>query len=197
MLAPLKTLFRWATGGWPYVGPVRPAKEAPLTAPIDWEGKPADQVATLHREMTTGMGFQQQELAGFDQKVSLLLTTIGVLIGLGLSGAGSLGKSGVAHGFFYAGLLLLLVGLVAGFAGYRPRRVEVVPLPTGLFPASVDDSVSLLLGLEIEGMAAAFVANQEVRGVKLVYLTLTLRLLVAGATVLALGYGIGVSGTLK
>ena len=193
----LMSVIRWATGGWPYRRAAISGSEAPLAAPIDWETKPSEQVATLHREMAAGMGFQYQELSGFDQKVSLLLTTIGVLLGLGLAGAGSLGRSGLAHGFFDFGLLLLLIGLVAGIAGYRPRHVEVVPSPAGLFPAFVDDSSNLILGSEIEGMATAFAENQTVRGVKLTYLTLTLRLLVAGATLLALGYGTGISGMLR
>jgi len=143
------------------------------------------------------MGFQLNELAGFDQKVSLLLTTIGVLLGLGLSGASHLGPSGLAPAAFYAGLLALLVGLVSAIAGYRPRRVEFTPAPLGICPGLVDASASLLLGIEIDGMEVAFKANMGVREIKLAYLHLTLRLLVVGAALLALGYGIGVSGTLR
>ncbi len=191
------SMVRWATGGWPYHTTAAARSEAPLALPIDWETKPGEQVATLHREMAVGMGFQYQELTGFDQKVSLLFTTIGVLLGLGLAGASSLGTSSLAHGFFATGLLLLVIGLVTGIAGYRPRHVEAVPSPAGLFPASIDDSSNLILGSEIEGMAIAFTENQTVRGVKLAYLTLTLRLLVFGAALLALGYGTGISGTLR
>ncbi len=196
--SPLLRIVRGVTGGWPPPRPPAPAAQPALAPPIDWEAKPAAQVATLPKEMATGMGSQQKELDGFDQKVALLLTTIGVVMGLGFSGAGSLGPSGVAHLAFYAGMLALLVGLVVGFLGYRPRRVEFVPAPDGLFtPASVDSSPNLLPGLEVEGMAQAFFDNRHVRGVRLAYLNLTLRLLVLGATLLALGYGIGVSGTLR
>lgn len=143
------------------------------------------------------MGSQSRELDGFDQKVSLLLTTIGVLIGLGLAGAGHLGPSREAHGAFDGGLLVLLVGLIAGIVGYRPRRVQQVPTPPGIFPEQLEASANLLLGVEVEAMALAFEENREVRGIKLAYLNLTLRLLVFGATLLSLGYGIGISGTLR
>ena len=184
--------LRPVTGGWPYPTS-RPSSETPPAADIiDWDGKPAEQVATLQREMATGMGFQLRELDGFDQKVSLLLTTIGVLLGLGLAGSSHLGASAAAHACFYVGLLALLLGLLAGIFAYRPRKVEVVPTPAGIFPAFADASSSLLLGVEVEAMNLAFHANMEVRGIKLAYLQLTLRLLMVGAVLLAIGYGSGV-----
>jgi hypothetical protein len=162
-----------------------------------WTGPSRDHLVLIYGDLKESLTLQITELEGLDSKATTLLSPIGVLLGLGLNIANTLGTSVWSRGLFYLGLLALLVALLGGLMALRLRTVTVAPIASGLWPKYAMAPTEEMLAVECSTVTDAFERNAGLRGRKRPWVLLEFLLLGLGSVLLTAGYAIKVSGILK
>ena len=150
----------------------------------------------LYGELQTALTLQLEELAALDTKAVGLLTPVGVVLGFGVGSLGHIGPSVWARGFFYGGLSVLLVSFLNGVYALRLRKIEYAPT-AAIWPAYATVPTETMLAVECSTVAKVFETNGTVRKLKTPWIARQFWALLAGAVVLAVGFGVQVAGILK
>jgi type IV secretory pathway TrbD component len=162
-----------------------------------WIGPPLEHLQIIHKELKDALALQLAEIDGYDSKATTMLTPIGLLLGLGVNGAGHIGPSLVALWLFNLGLLVLLAGLLAGIYALRLREVQVAPTATGLWPEYAIVGTEEMLARECSTIREVYAHNARIRGMKSPWIRRQFLGLIAGTLLLAVGYGIKAAAILK
>lgn len=153
----------------------------------------------MHAEMVAGLTFQLRELDGLDSKAVLMLTPLGVLLGLGVvattrSPTSTAHLVGVGEVLTIVSLGVLVLGIVLGVVAYWPRSIDAVPNPSGVYPGFLGATTPQLLGAEIEAIGRIYPRLRQVHQTKEWIATWEFGAILLGALLLTAGYGIGVLG---
>jgi hypothetical protein len=147
--------------------------------------------------MRDSLHVQSAELSSIISRASMLLTPIGVVLGLALVGqlaraAGHGGGVLVALGF-----LLLILGLLSGAGALFPLpRAALFPLASNIWPAQRAMPADEQLAGQCSAMLYAYLTNEGVVRLKHRFLVAESLLLGFGTVFLGLAYVIGNGGML-
>ena len=158
---------------------------------------PPEHLVLLHQQMMTSLQVQSTEISSVTTRASMLLTPVGVVLGLALI-AHAQGSLGPALAVVTAiGFGALIASLVAGAGGLFPLpRVALFPLASRVWPGLERTPDEPLLREQCGQMLYAYETNERVLSAKHAWLVAESILLGTGAILIGIAYIVGQWGKL-
>lgn len=148
-----------------------------------------DQRHLLLEQVEGSLRVQSDEMDGLDRKVTTVLAATGVILGLVINNAEDFANSPpVVVVTFYAALVVLAAGVVAGVISLWPRRFGFVPEPRPFLDQHATRLPEFTLGELANTKADAFGDNTAVVKTKVNRLRAQMVLLAAGGALLVAAY---------
>lgn len=158
------------------------------SSPDPWE----PQRRLLLEQVEGRLRVQFDELDGLDRKATTILAATGVTLGLVVNNTDDFAKAKDPVPFlFYAALVVLAAGLIAGVRALWPRDIEVVPDPGPFLEQHGTSLPMAVLGELVSTKALAFANNHGIARTKGNRVRVQMVLLAVGGLLLVGAYVLG------